>query len=91
MGGLADRIRAEVERLPTLRRVARRGRDIATGSGTASVEATLETLGAKDEGEALKLLRDQLQALKRKPSLSSALQLVERRAQPAAGGGDCVP
>ncbi len=79
--GLAERIRADVERLPVLRRAARRGRDIATGPGAASVEATLEALGAKDEGDALKLLRDQLAALKRTPSLSSALQLVERRAQ----------
>jgi uncharacterized protein len=79
--GLAERMRAEVERLPALRRVARRGRDIATGPGTASIEAALEALGAKDEGEAFKLLRDQLQALKGTPSLAGALQLVERRTQ----------
>jgi hypothetical protein len=79
--GLAERIRAEVERLPVLRRAARRGRDLATGPGATSIEVALQALGAKDEGEALRLLHDQLQALKRAPSLSSALGLVERRAQ----------
>jgi uncharacterized protein len=81
LDGLAERIRIEVERLPALQRAARRGRAIATGPGAASLRATLQALGAKDESEALRLLGEQLQALKRTPSLSSALQLVERRAQ----------
>jgi hypothetical protein len=78
---LADMIRAAVEHLPALRRTTRRARDISTVPVAQGLASVLKMFGARDEGEALQLIHDQLTTLQSRPSLAGALNAAENRAQ----------